>query len=117
MSFGSLPPVDQSLLPAAVRNAPPARRSAYEAALGFEQLLVQQLTSSLADSAQSTFGGEDSPYAGMLPDALTHSVMDAGGLGLAPQLAAAIDPQDASSTRAGAGGAPSPDVPSIGSAA
>ncbi len=92
MSFTGLPPIDQSLLPADVRNAPPARRDAYTAALGFEQQLVQQLTSQLADSAQSTFGDESSPYASMLPNALTQSIMDGGGLGLAPQLAAAIDP-------------------------
>jgi Rod binding domain-containing protein len=92
MSFGATPPIDQSLLPPDVRNAPPARQQAYTAALGFEQLLVQQLSTSLADSAQGTFGGQDSPYASLLPDALTQGVMNGGGLGLAAQLTDAIDP-------------------------
>lgn len=91
MSFGALPPVDQSLLPADIRSATPARRNAYEAATGFEKLLVQQLTQSLADSAKDAMGG-DSPYASMLPDALAQGVMDGGGLGLARQLTDAIAP-------------------------
>jgi Rod binding domain-containing protein len=103
MSFGATPPIDQSLLPPDVRSAPPARQQAYTAALGFEQLLVQQLSQSLADSAQGTFdgtgdGGSDgeagatNPYASLLPDALTQGVMNGGGLGLAAQLTDAIDP-------------------------
>jgi hypothetical protein len=108
MSFGAPPPIDQSLLPADVRSGPPARQQAYAAALGFERLLVQQLSGSLADSAQGTFGGgaddagDDgtgasaaSPYASLLPDALTQGVMDGGGLGLAAQLTDAIDPPQA----------------------
>jgi Rod binding domain-containing protein len=102
MSFGSLPPIDASRLPADIRTASPARQQAYRAALGFEQLLVQQLTSSLADSAQGTFGGggdsadgggQSNPYASLLPDALTQGVMGGGGLGLAAQLTDVIDPQ------------------------
>jgi hypothetical protein len=90
---GGLPPIDQSLLPRDIRSGPPARRNAYEAGLGFERLLVTQLTSSLAASAQDAFGGEDAPYASMLPDALADGVMDGGGLGLARQLTDAIAPQ------------------------
>ena len=99
MSFGATPPIDQSLLPPDVRSAPPARQQAYTAALGFEQLLVQQLSQSLADSAQGTFDGTGdggtgatNPYASLLPDALTQGVMNGGGLGLAAQLTDAIDP-------------------------
>ena len=92
MSFTTgLPPVDQAQLPADVRNAAPARKHAYQAGLGFEQLLVQQLTQSLTDSASDALGG-DSPYASMLPDALSQGVMDGGGLGLARQLMDAIAP-------------------------
>lgn len=92
MSFTSgLPPVDQAQLPADVRTASPARKHAYEAGLGFEQMLVQQLTQSLTDSTRDALGG-DSPYASMLPDALSQSVMQSGGLGLARQLMDAIAP-------------------------
>jgi hypothetical protein len=109
--LAGLPPVDQATLPADVRSAPPAARNAYAAALGFERMLVTQLTSSLADSSGGALGGTSSangtdgtsdgtggsssttsPYAGLLPDALASGIMDAGGLGLARQLAGAIDP-------------------------
>jgi len=116
MSFGAAPPIDQSLLPPDVRSAPPARQQAYAAALGFEQLLVQQLSSSFADSAQGTFGGSSddgssdgagagaaNPYASLLPDALTQGVMNGGGLGLAAQLTDAIDPAQPSPAGAGGG--------------
>ncbi len=104
MSFTSgLPPIDASQLPADVRAASPARQSAYEAGLGFEQMLVQQLSQSLTDSSGDAASSDDgtssssglagdSPYASLLPDALTSGVMDAGGLGLARQLMDAIAP-------------------------
>jgi hypothetical protein len=91
MSLASLPPIDQAQLPADIRTAAPARKDAYEAGLGFERLLVQQLSQSLTDSAREALGG-DSPYATLLPDALTDGVMTSGGLGLARQLADAIQP-------------------------
>lgn len=122
MSFLSgLPPVDQAQLPADVRDASPARRSAYEAGLGFEQLLVQQLSQSLVDSTgdgtdDGSGGGTDaasgigggSPYASLLPDALDQGVMGAGGLGLARQLMDAIAPGDAAS------GGPAPGAAASG---
>jgi hypothetical protein len=87
-----IPPINQSLLPADIRTAPAARQDAYEAGLGFERLLVQQLSQSLTDSASDALGG-DSPYASLLPDALSDGVMGGGGLGLARQLADAIAPE------------------------
>jgi Rod binding domain-containing protein len=87
----SLPPIDQSQLPADIRSAAPARKDAYEAGLGFEQLLVQQLSRSLTDSPRDAMGG-DSPYASLLPDALTDGLMSGGGLGLARQIADGIQP-------------------------
>ncbi|MGN6190391.1 MAG: hypothetical protein ACTHOE_15985 [Conexibacter sp.] len=94
-----LPPIDQSLLPADVRTAAPARKDAYEAGLGFERLLVQQLSQSLTDSARDALGG-DSPYASLLPDALADGVMGGDGLGLARQLTDAIAPAAPSTTGA-----------------
>ena len=121
MSFSSgLPPIDASLLPADVRNGSPARRGAYEAGLNFEQLLVQQLSQSLVDSANDGTGddgsgdgsdstggalGGNSPYASLLPDALTSGVMQSGGLGLAQQIADAIQPAAPATTGDAAGGA------------
>lgn len=97
-------PIDQSLLPADIRTAAPARKDAYEAGLGFERLLVQQLTQSLTDSARDALGG-DSPYASLLPDALTDGIMGSGGLGLARQLTDAIQPDtSAAPTAPGATG-------------
>lgn len=97
MSFSALPPVDATTLPADIRDAAPARREAYTAALGFEQMLVQQLTRQLAESARSAMGG-DSPYASMMPTAMSDGIMDAGGLGLARQLTDAIAPAEPADT-------------------
>jgi Rod binding domain-containing protein len=93
MSFGALPPVDAAVLPPDIRDGAPERQDAYTAALGFEQLLVQQLTRQLAESARSAMGG-DSPYASMLPTAMADGIMNAGGLGLARQLTDAAAPAD-----------------------
>ena len=118
MSFGSIGPVDQALLPDSIRNGTPEQKQAYTSALGFEQMLVDQLSQALASSASpdgsssdtgdgsgsdsgsdsssgSLLSGSDpasSTYAQLLPTALTSSVMSAGGLGIAQQLASAIAP-------------------------
>jgi Rod binding domain-containing protein len=87
---------------------------AYKAALQFEQMLVQQLAQQLAatvsnsssdntgtdgsstdGSGASGLMGSDpasSAYAQLIPDALTSSIMSSGGLGIAQQLAGALDP-------------------------
>ena len=89
----ALPPIDRSLLPADVRDASPAQRRTYQAALGFERMLVSQLAKSLSD----TTGGEDEQasaatqtYRSMLPDALADGIIAGGGLGLAKDLAKEI---------------------------
>ena len=48
MSFGSIGPVDQALLPDSIRNGTPEQKQAYTSALGFEQMLVDQLSQALA---------------------------------------------------------------------
>ena len=83
----SLPPIDQSLLPADIRAAGDADRKQYAAALGFERTLVNELTKAMAETAK----GDDSQqqdaattlYMDMLPDQLADSVIAAGGFGLA----------------------------------
>jgi Rod binding domain-containing protein len=74
----------------AVQHADP---KLLNAALGFEQLLVQQLAETLVASAQAEDEENDAAsamYRQMLPDALSESVKQAGGIGLASQLAKSL---------------------------
>lgn len=97
-----LPPIDQSLLPADVRNGSKDDKSRYETGLQFERQLVEQLTQQLSDTTQADQnggGGEDdgsggdgssaatTSYKQMLPGVLADSIMQAGGLGLARTIA------------------------------
>lgn len=83
-------PVDQALLPAAVRNGSAERKEQYKAALSFERVLVGQLTEQLMKG--TAFGtGDDAPAAvkvmkEQMPASLADAIMGAGGLGLAQQL-------------------------------
>jgi hypothetical protein len=96
-----LPVVNQALEPAWVRDGSASTQKAYQAALSFEQTLVEQLAHSL--TATSGLGGESqegeagteeggssmagaSQLSSMLPQALASGVMNAGGLGLAAQM-------------------------------
>jgi len=117
----STPAINQALLPASIRNGTPAAKQAYNEALGFEQILVNELTQEMAatvtspddSSSDDGLGGDDSSddssstdatsgllgsdpsmsmYAQMLPDALTSSLMSSGGTGMALQIAQALDP-------------------------
>ncbi|HLM86672.1 MAG TPA: hypothetical protein VK272_10845 [Solirubrobacteraceae bacterium] len=103
-SSGGLPIVNQAREPRWVRDGSPATQKSYERALAFEDTLVEQLARSL--TASSGLGGEssqegegggeegsspmssagESQLSSMLPQALTSSVMNAGGLGLAAQM-------------------------------
>ena len=87
-------------LPAEVRNGSPEQRRTYQAALGFESMLLSQLTQSLADSAglsgDANEGSSDaavSAYGDMLPTAMADAVIGAGGTGLAETLYHAIQPE------------------------
>jgi hypothetical protein len=116
-SAAGLPPVDQTLLPAAVRNGPPAAKSAYETALGFESMLVNQLAQEMmataggsAQTGSSDGSGGSDPMSGgystLVGQALTSSIMADGGLGIAQQIATALDPAlGAAAPGAGAPGA------------
>ena len=93
--IGSLP----SVLPAEVRNGGKEAKEAYGAALGFERMLVKQLTKSLTDSA-AIGGGEDgksgSPaaYREMISDGIADAITQAGGIGLAENLYRQVRPED-----------------------
>jgi hypothetical protein len=92
-ALSSVPPINPALEPAAVRNGPPAAKQAYQVALSFEQVLVDQLTKELTAGVGGTANDPTtSAYAGMLPQTLTSSIMSGGGTGMAMQLATALDP-------------------------
>lgn len=117
-----LPTVNQTLEPAWVRKGSAATQKAYETALAFEQMLVEELSQSLTASSglggesgaegessegSSGSGGASGPLSSMLPQALTSGVMSAGGLGLAAQMTrqlAGTGAQGAGGVAATAGG-------------
>jgi Rod binding domain-containing protein len=111
----NLPPIDSALLPADIRNSGAQAKQAYQEALGFEDVLMQQLTQQLAstvtspggDSSDSSGSGDSSDsssggmlgsdpstnmFASLIPTALTQSIMSGGGVGIADRLAHALDP-------------------------
>jgi Rod binding domain-containing protein len=87
-------------LPADVRNGSEKQKQAYTAALGFERMLLEQLTKPLAQSAMSgngdtaDSGTEDSGsgdsgsavYGDLISSSMADSVSQQGGLGLADSL-------------------------------
>jgi Rod binding domain-containing protein len=107
--MSTLPPINPALEPASIRNGDASAKRAYQQALGFEDILVQQLTQQLASTVSSPGGdsGSDSSggtggmlgsdpsnnaFASLIPTALTSSIMSGGGVGMAQQIARAIDP-------------------------
>jgi Rod binding domain-containing protein len=90
----ALPPIDQAMVPAEVRNGTKQDKKAYQAALGFERMLLGELTKAMAETAKPIDGGDEdsssqskdaaaSIYMEMLPDQLADAVTANGGLGLA----------------------------------
>ena len=99
-----------AVLPPDVRKAGAKGEQLYKAALGFEQLLTQELTDQLAQTMQGTddadssgsssddgsddpstqsifsMGGSSPVVSQMLPQALSDGITQAGGLGIAHQL-------------------------------
>jgi Rod binding domain-containing protein len=99
-----------AVLPPDVRKAGAKGEQLYKAALGFEQLLTQELTDQLAQTMQGTDGADSSDSSSddgsqdpstqsifsmggsspvvsqMLPQALSDGITQAGGLGIAHQL-------------------------------
>ena len=117
-----VPSLNVADIPANVRNGNAEARQAYTEGLAFEQVLVNELTTQLANTmgsdssdmtGDSTDSGTDgllggsgsSAYSSMIPQALSSSIMSGGGLGMAEQFAAAIDPaiNDPSSSNSSAG--------------
>jgi Rod binding domain-containing protein len=99
MTQSALPPIDNALLPADVRNGSPERRKQYDAALAFERQLVGELTKALADTAKPADDESSSAatktYRDLLPGTMADAIMSEGGLGLAIQLDASMHPENA----------------------
>jgi hypothetical protein len=76
--------IPATAIPADVRKA--GGESTYKAALGFEGMLLDQLSGELMKDA----GLADSPYGDTVTTAFSQSLLQGGGLGLAGQLYAAM---------------------------
>lgn len=101
-----IPSLNIADLPANVRNGDKTARQAYAEGLAFEQVLVNQLTRQMATSMSGTassdgtaMGGSGSSglagasaFSSLIPQALTQSIMSGGGLGVAEEFAASVDP-------------------------
>jgi hypothetical protein len=81
--LSSLPVVPETALPAAVREGSAEDRRSYEAALGFEQVLLAQVVKSIVPEDSELAG---SPYASAVQDAFAKGLTAAGGIGLGAQL-------------------------------
>ena len=83
MSIPGLPAVSDAALPASVRKGSESDKQAYKAALGFEQMLVEQMVTTMAGDNGPLAEG---PYAQQMQTTLSSAITGAGGLGLAQQL-------------------------------
>jgi Rod binding domain-containing protein len=95
--ISGLPPIADTALPAGVRNGTTKDKDNYKAALGFEQMLVQQVVQTMAgDGSDSSSDGDDGtsvanplaqgPYASTMQTTLANALTANGGLGLAQQI-------------------------------
>jgi hypothetical protein len=82
MAINGLPAIPATALPAAVRNGSDEDKQAYKAALGFEQILLDQLVGEMLPKGTLTEG----PYAAPMQEAFTSGLIADGGIGLAAQL-------------------------------
>ena len=98
MSYGvsALPPINEAALPAEIRNGSAKDKKNYQAALGFERVLLGELTKAMTETTKPAGSdGSDSGqpqdaassmYMQMLPDQLADSIVSGGGMGLAQSL-------------------------------
>lgn len=106
--LSSLPIVPDTSLPSDVRTGTTQDKQTYQAALGFERQLLEQLTQSMVDTTQdgsdssddtddgsddSSMGTSDAvtqSYNQMLPGQLADALIAGGGTGLAENLYRAL---------------------------
>jgi hypothetical protein len=113
LGTANLPPINPADLPAAVRNGSPAAKKAFDEGLAFEQVLVNQLAQRMTDVVSQTADSSDdgssdagssgggmlgsdpstSAFSSLIPQALSNSIMSGGGLGIAQEIAASLDPE------------------------
>ena len=87
--MGSTTPVDQTMMPAAVRNGTDERKAQYQQAQQFERILVGQMTEQLMKSSSSLSGEDSAAVKAMkenMPSVLADALVGSGGLGIAAQL-------------------------------
>ena len=86
-----------AVVPSEVRKGDKQIKEAYAAAVGFERMLVKQLTESLTDSA-ALGGAEDAStpaaYRDMMADGIADAITQAGGIGLAANLYKQVRPEE-----------------------
>ena len=119
-----LPPVDRALQPTWVRNGSEATQKAYALAQGFEEMLVGELSQSIATTSglggEGSLTGMEDPETGegqaagtgpmtselssLLPQALSAGLIKAGGIGLAAQLTRELEPPGGGSQVTAGGG-------------
>lgn len=112
-----IPSLNVADIPENVRDGNDQAKQAYVEGLAFEQVLVNQMTQQMASSMSgststdgsssygySSYGSSSGSSGGMsgssamsgfsslIPQALTEGIMSGGGLGMADEFAAAIDP-------------------------
>jgi Rod binding domain-containing protein len=132
--LAGMPIVSAASEPEFVRNGSAAVKSAYEEAVGFEEMLVEQLSKSMAqtgglgegaeggqgeaaEGAEGAGAGSMGLVSSMLPQTLSEAVTRGGGLGLASQLTREIDRGAASEGVHAQGGGTSAGVQAQGGGA
>lgn len=119
---GAIPASAYANEPEAIRKGDNTAKQAYATGLGFEQMLLGQLTQQMTDTISQTgsdgdgLGGSgdssdgsssdplSSAYSSLLPSALAQGVMAGGDNALAMQIAQGIDPALLRSPGSGSGG-------------
>jgi hypothetical protein len=81
--LSGLPAIPDSALPAAVRNGDASAKQDYQAAMGFEQVMLGQLVKEMLPQDSALASG---PYGDEIQNAMTGSLVDGGGIGLGRQL-------------------------------
>ena len=85
--MSGLPPIADTLVPAAVREAGDTK--VYKAALGFESMMLDQLTKTMVQDSDLA----DSPYADQISGSFSQGLLQGGGIGLAGELYRALKQQ------------------------
>lgn len=116
LSQAGPPQIATGEIPASIRDGTPDAKRAYAQGLEFERVLVNQLAQQLAgsvsgageangsDGSSQTAGTPD--YSSFIQQALTQGISSTGGLGVAMEIARALDPSLGTRAPGPAAGAP-----------